>query len=167
MATPTRAPLPPANCSVAGGSSGPIFGIETISIFVAPPRSSSAPEGHGEIAFGAMQATLDVEFGRSSVAFAWTGFDEGDEIPEKDPPNFSMTASLRSTSSITTATMPSSKRSESLFQQPATRNRTHLDFDRQGLPGSPDRARAILAKIDSSSVFIGDVISVGEITCAD
>jgi hypothetical protein len=27
-----------------------------------------------------MQATLDIEYSRSSVAFAWTGFDEGDEI---------------------------------------------------------------------------------------
>ena len=34
-----------ANWSVAGGSSRPIFGIETISISVAPPRSSSAPKG--------------------------------------------------------------------------------------------------------------------------
>jgi hypothetical protein len=37
-------------------------------------------EGRGEIAFGAMQATLDIEYSRSSVAFAWAGFDEGDEI---------------------------------------------------------------------------------------
>ncbi|MFZ2159971.1 MAG: hypothetical protein WAV72_28170 [Bradyrhizobium sp.] len=37
-------------------------------------------QGRGEIAFGAMQATLDIEYSRSSVAFAWTGFDEGDEI---------------------------------------------------------------------------------------
>ena len=39
---------------------------------------------------------------------------------EKEPPNFSMTASSRSNSSIATATTPSSKRSESLFQQPAS-----------------------------------------------
>jgi hypothetical protein len=37
-------------------------------------------EGRGEIAFGAMQATLDIEYSRSSIGFAWTGFDEGDEI---------------------------------------------------------------------------------------
>ena len=36
------APLPVANWSVAGGSSRPIFGIETISISVAPPPSSLA-----------------------------------------------------------------------------------------------------------------------------
>ena len=37
-------------------------------------------EGRGEITFGAMQATLDIEYSRSSIGFAWTGFDEGDEI---------------------------------------------------------------------------------------
>ena len=37
-------------------------------------------DGHGEIAFGAMQATLDVEYGPTSIVFTWIGFDEGDEI---------------------------------------------------------------------------------------
>ena len=37
-------------------------------------------KGRGEIAFGAMQATLDIEYGRSSVGFAWIGSDEGDEV---------------------------------------------------------------------------------------
>ena len=37
-------------------------------------------EGRGEITFGTMQATLDIEYSRSSIGFAWTGFDEGDEI---------------------------------------------------------------------------------------
>jgi hypothetical protein len=36
--------------------------------------------GRGEIAFGAMQATLDIEYGRTSVDFEWLGFDEGDEV---------------------------------------------------------------------------------------
>ncbi|MGO9428326.1 hypothetical protein [Rhodoblastus sp.] len=37
-------------------------------------------DGRGEIAFGAMQATLDVEYGPTSIAFTWIGFDEGDEV---------------------------------------------------------------------------------------
>lgn len=37
-------------------------------------------DGRGEIAFGAMQATLDVEYGATSIVFSWIGFDEGDEI---------------------------------------------------------------------------------------
>lgn len=36
--------------------------------------------GHGEIAFGAMQATLDFEYGPTSIAFAWVGCDEMDEV---------------------------------------------------------------------------------------
>jgi hypothetical protein len=34
----------------------------------------------GEIAFGTMQATLDIEYSRPSVDFEWFGFDEGDEV---------------------------------------------------------------------------------------
>jgi hypothetical protein len=37
-------------------------------------------DGRGEIAFGAMQATLDVEYGPTSIAFTWTGCDEGTEV---------------------------------------------------------------------------------------
>jgi hypothetical protein len=37
-------------------------------------------DGHGEIAFGAMQAGLDLEYSRSMVFFTWAGFDEMDEV---------------------------------------------------------------------------------------
>jgi len=37
-------------------------------------------DGRGEIAFGAMQATLDAEYQPTSIAFEWFGFDEGDKI---------------------------------------------------------------------------------------
>lgn len=37
-------------------------------------------DGYGEIAFGAMQATLDLEYGRSTIFFTWEGFDEMDEV---------------------------------------------------------------------------------------
>jgi hypothetical protein len=37
-------------------------------------------DGRGEIAFGAMQATLDTEYSRTSIGFAWVGFDEMDEV---------------------------------------------------------------------------------------
>jgi hypothetical protein len=36
--------------------------------------------GRGEIAFGALQAGLDIEYSRSSVGFTWEGFDEMDEV---------------------------------------------------------------------------------------
>ena len=36
--------------------------------------------GHGEIALGALQAGLDIEYSRSSIGFTWQGFDEMDEV---------------------------------------------------------------------------------------
>ena len=36
--------------------------------------------GQGEIAFGAMQATLDVDYGPDEIGFTWAGSDEMDEV---------------------------------------------------------------------------------------
>jgi len=36
--------------------------------------------GHGEIAFGAMQASLDVDYGPNEIGFTWAGFDEMTEV---------------------------------------------------------------------------------------
>ena len=45
-----------------------------------PATLAIQDDGHGEIAFGALQAGLDLEYGRSIVFFTWTGFDEMDEV---------------------------------------------------------------------------------------
>ena len=37
-------------------------------------------DGHGEIAFGVLQASLNLAYGRSDVSFDWAGFDEMDEV---------------------------------------------------------------------------------------
>lgn len=37
-------------------------------------------DGHGEIAFGAMTAGLDLEYSHSMVFFTWSGCDEGDQL---------------------------------------------------------------------------------------
>jgi hypothetical protein len=37
-------------------------------------------DGHGEIAYGAMQAGLELEYSRSMVVFTWAGFDEMDDV---------------------------------------------------------------------------------------
>ena len=37
-------------------------------------------DGHGEIAFGALQASLDLAYGHSDISFDWAGFDEMDEV---------------------------------------------------------------------------------------
>lgn len=36
--------------------------------------------GRGEIAFGALDAVLDIEYGRSSIGFKWNGSDEMDQV---------------------------------------------------------------------------------------
>jgi len=37
-------------------------------------------DGHGEFAFGCIQAGMDIEYSRTIVFFRWAGCDEGDEI---------------------------------------------------------------------------------------
>jgi len=37
-------------------------------------------DGHGEIAFGAMQAVLDLGYSQSTISFTWSGCDEMDEV---------------------------------------------------------------------------------------
>ena len=44
-----------------------------------PAMLDIRPDGRGEIAFGALQAGLDLAYGRSDVSFDWEGFDEMDE----------------------------------------------------------------------------------------
>ncbi len=47
---------------------------------VEPATMTIGADGHGAIAYGAMQASLDLEYSRTMVFFTWAGFDEGDEI---------------------------------------------------------------------------------------
>ena len=47
---------------------------------VVPATMTIGADGHGEIAYGAMQASLELEYSRSMVFFTGAGFDEGDEI---------------------------------------------------------------------------------------
>lgn len=44
-----------------------------------PARLVIQDDGHGAIAFGALQAGLHLEYGRPIVFFTWTGYDEMDE----------------------------------------------------------------------------------------
>jgi hypothetical protein len=47
---------------------------------VEPAYLKIGKDGHGEFAFGALNATAELEYGRTAVFFRWNGFDEGDEI---------------------------------------------------------------------------------------
>ncbi|ANP91204.1 hypothetical protein ACOJBM_41680 [Rhizobium beringeri] len=44
------------------------------------PATITIRAGHGEIAFGAMQAGLDLAYSTSMVSFTWAGCDEMDEV---------------------------------------------------------------------------------------
>jgi hypothetical protein len=47
---------------------------------VEPAYLEIAKGGDGEFAFGAVNATMEIEYGDSIVFFRWSGFDEGDEV---------------------------------------------------------------------------------------
>ena len=47
---------------------------------VEPASMTIRSDGHGEIAFGAMQASLDLEYSQSMVFFTWAGFEEMDDV---------------------------------------------------------------------------------------
>ena len=47
---------------------------------VAPATLVVGVDGHGEIAFGALDACLQIAYGRSDVSFTWHGSDEMDEV---------------------------------------------------------------------------------------
>ncbi|OKH87122.1 hypothetical protein [Thalassospira sp. TSL5-1] len=47
---------------------------------VEPAAITIGPDGHGEIAFGAMQAILDLGYSTSFVSFTWRGYDEMDDV---------------------------------------------------------------------------------------
>ena len=49
----------------------------------------------GEIAFGAMQASLNVDYGPDEIGFTWAGFDEMDEVSGAGSAELQLDGSLR------------------------------------------------------------------------
>jgi hypothetical protein len=47
---------------------------------VEPAYATFDDDGRGKFAFGAINATMELEYARRIVFFAWVGFDEGDEV---------------------------------------------------------------------------------------
>jgi hypothetical protein len=47
---------------------------------VEPAMITIEADGHGEIAFGALQADLDLGYSQNLVHFTWAGFDEMDDV---------------------------------------------------------------------------------------
>jgi len=46
----------------------------------APAAVTIGADGHGDIAFGALQASLELGYSRSMVFFSWAGADEMDQV---------------------------------------------------------------------------------------
>ena len=77
------------------------------------------PAGDGEITFGAMQASLDVDYGPDEIGFTWAGSDEGTKVSGAGSAELQDDAPSILTSSTTSVTRPSSKPCGTLLQQPA------------------------------------------------
>ncbi len=72
----------PANCQLVGRwriVEADIWDRDYLDL-CGPATITITDHRRGEIAFGAMQATLDIEYSRNSVGFNWEGFDEMDEV---------------------------------------------------------------------------------------
>jgi hypothetical protein len=72
----------PSNCELVGRwriVEADIWGRDYLDL-CGPASITITAHGHGEIAFGALQASLDIEYSRSSIGFTWEGFDEMDEV---------------------------------------------------------------------------------------
>ena len=52
-------------------------------------------DGQGEIAFGALQASLDVDYGPDEIGFTWAGFDEMDGVSGSGSAELQADGSLR------------------------------------------------------------------------
>ena len=71
-----------ADCQVLGGwriVESDIWDGDDLDL-VGPATIRFEADGHGEFAFGCVQAGLDLEYGRTIIFFRWAGFDEGDEV---------------------------------------------------------------------------------------
>ena len=72
----------PANCKLVGRwriVKADIWDRDHLDL-CGPAMITITDHGRGEIAFGALQAGLDIEYSQSSVGFTWEGFDEMDEV---------------------------------------------------------------------------------------
>ena len=97
-------------------------------------------DGHGELAFGAFQASLELAYGYSDVSFDWAGFDEMDEVRGSGSAELLEDGSLEIDSSAITATRLSLKLNARLLQQPA-RSISSLCSDTASAASTSPRSR--------------------------
>ena len=66
---------------------------------VGPAFISVVEKGHGEMAFGALEASLDCGFTPDGIDFVWNGADEGDQVCGGGWATFAKTATSKAKSS--------------------------------------------------------------------
>src|ERR1700734_925071 len=117
----TRHARPPANCKPVGRwriVQADIWERDHLDL-CRPAMITITGHGRGEIAFGALQAGLDMEYAalrsdsHGKASMKWTKF------PATALPKCSMTAPSKSNSPITMATKPSSSPNGRILKQPA------------------------------------------------
>jgi hypothetical protein len=72
----------PANCQLVGRwriVEADLWDRDHLDL-VEPASMIIGPDGHGEIAFGAMQASLELEYSQTMIFFTWAGFEEMDDV---------------------------------------------------------------------------------------
>ena len=74
---------------------------------IVPAIMTIGADGHGEIAYGAMQASLELEYSRSMVSSPGPASTKATKSLVPAPPNSTTTAPSRSPSPTTSATRPS------------------------------------------------------------
>ena len=85
---------------------------------VEPAKMTIGKDGHGDIAFGAMQACLELEYSRNRIFFTWAGFEEGDEFTGSGSAELTDDGTLEIASPTSSATRPSSRPNRRVLQQP-------------------------------------------------
>ncbi len=58
-------------------------------------------DSQGEIAFGALQASLNIDYGPDEIGFTWAGFDEMDEVSGSGSAELQADGSYRRAYSLT------------------------------------------------------------------
>ena len=95
------------------------------------PATLTITAQDGEIAFGATEAGLDVEYARDSIGFRWAGCDEGDEVRGEGTAELLDDGTIEIEFGYDNGDEASSKRNQTLLQQPARLARACLQLRRE------------------------------------
>ncbi len=96
-----------------------------------PARLTITAQG-GEIAFGAMEAGLEVEYARDSIGFRWAGCDDGDEVQGEGTAELLDDGTIEIEFAFDNGDEAVLKAKRTLLQQPARRRSENCSRSRGG-----------------------------------